>query len=200
MRNLKINISILGNSGVGKTSLIHKYIYNSFDINTVSTLGMGFHYKKIKLNDDTIQICFVDTAGQERFRSVPMSYYKNINAHILLYDINDEESFNKMFDWFDDIIKYGDSNSLIFFAGNKIDLNHIRTVSFQELQNIIKNKYKNHILLPYTEISVKNDINIDTLMNLIINLCYNNKKYNVIEEDNNYIINKDTNLNASCCY
>ena len=93
-------IITLGESGVGKTSIIKRYIYNTFEYNNMSTIGLSFSFKNVILKNNVhIKIKLIDTGGQEQYRSLAKSYFKNSNGVLLVYAKDDQESFDKIKDW-----------------------------------------------------------------------------------------------------
>ena len=93
-------IITLGESGVGKTSIIKRYIYNTFEYNNMSTIGLSFSFKNVILKNNVhIKIKLIDTGGQEQYRSLAKSYFKNSNGVLLVYAKNNQESFDRIKDW-----------------------------------------------------------------------------------------------------
>ena len=93
-------IITLGESGVGKTSLIKRYVYDTFEYNNMSTIGLSFSFKNVILKNNVhIKIKLVDTGGQEQYRALAKSYFKNSNGVLLVYAKNNQESFDRIKDW-----------------------------------------------------------------------------------------------------
>ena len=93
-------IITLGESGVGKTSLIKRYVYDTFEYNNMSTIGLSFSFKNVTLKNNVhIKIKLVDTGGQEQYRALAKSYFKNSNGVLLVYAKNNQESFDRIKDW-----------------------------------------------------------------------------------------------------
>ncbi|KAL4877775.1 P-loop containing nucleoside triphosphate hydrolase protein [Aspergillus karnatakaensis] len=100
--SLEAKIVVLGAQGVGKTSLVHRYVKNTFNASsTTSTVGASFVTKRVldSTSDTLVRLQIWDTAGQERFRSISRLYYRGANACLLCYDITDEASFTEMTGW-----------------------------------------------------------------------------------------------------
>ena len=88
-----MKVITLGESEVGKTSIIRRYIHNIFDENNLSTIGLNFSFKYIKLKDgNTINLKLIDTAGQEKYKALAKSYFKNVDAVLFVFALNSEES------------------------------------------------------------------------------------------------------------
>lgn len=93
-------IITLGETGVGKTSMIKRYVYDTFDFNNIATVGLSFSFKDITLkNNALIKIKLVDTGGQEKYRSLCKSYFKNSNGVLFVYAKNNQYSFDRIKDW-----------------------------------------------------------------------------------------------------
>ena len=117
-------IITLGESGVGKTSIIKRYVHNIFDIDCLSTIGINFSFKEVERNGRKIQLKFYDTAGQEKYRSLTNSYYKNAEGVLFVFSLDDQNTFEKIKEWVDSFIQNqnGKDNIQIYLIGNKCDL------------------------------------------------------------------------------
>jgi small GTP-binding protein len=120
----------MGSTGVGKTSLLHRYAQNKFDPkNTTSTTGALFVTKKVIVNGIKVRLQLWDTAGQERFRSMAPMYYRGANAAILMYDITNASSFDAIRGWLQELKKNCDSELIIYIVGAKGDLHRHRQIT-----------------------------------------------------------------------
>ena len=137
-KTLEAKIITLGDSHVGKSSLIIKFIENKFTTNYLTTVGFDLKCKTIQMNDEEIKLIIHDTAGQERFRSLASNYIKKANGVLLVYDISDKKSFDNIGKWMDDIIEESDNKIPIVLAGNKCDLKQERVITKEEGENIAK--------------------------------------------------------------
>ncbi|TFK43293.1 P-loop containing nucleoside triphosphate hydrolase protein [Crucibulum laeve] len=123
-------IVVMGNSGVGKTSLLHRYTQNKFDPkNTTSTSGAFFVTKKVYVNGLKVRLQLWDTAGQERFRSMAPMYYRGANAALLLYDITNASTFEDIRGWLEELKKNCPPELIIYIVGSKADLHRHRQVT-----------------------------------------------------------------------
>ncbi|KAJ3880604.1 P-loop containing nucleoside triphosphate hydrolase protein [Lentinula edodes] len=123
-------IVIMGNSGVGKTSLLHRYTQNKFDPkNTTSTSGAFFVTKKVYVKGLKVRLQLWDTAGQERFRSMAPMYYRGANAALVLYDITNASTFEDVRGWLEELKKNCPPELIIYIVGSKADLHRHRQVS-----------------------------------------------------------------------
>ena len=128
----KYKIVFLGDQSVGKTSVIHRFIYDSFDDNYQATIGIDFMSQKMYVEDKIIILNLWDTAGQERFKSLIPSYIKDSAVAIVVYDITSRQSFQSVEKWIEDAKNLRDDDVLLILAGNKADLNDHRQVSTEE--------------------------------------------------------------------
>ena len=193
------NIITLGNSQVGKTSLIFKYVDNVFSLNYVKTLGMDFKIKMVKLpNSEEVIVKITDTVGQERFGSLSSNYLKKANGIILAYDITNRESFEALNNWADDIKeKYKSEEARpMILLGNKLDLEENRCISKEEGENFAKNNLGG---IKYYETSCKTGENVEKAINDLVSQIYNKYSGHNLNEGNNIKINKITKKKKKCC-
>lgn len=168
-----IKTLLIGSSGVGKSSLSSQFSINEFDENTQQTIGLDLSVKCIQYQDKIFKCHLWDTAGHERFKSLTSSYYRGADCVIIVFDLNNYDSFKDLEFWMEEI-RNNTTNILCYLVGNKSDLEKkVESIEIEEF--IIKHKINNYI-----EISAKNNININNLFNNILSKIYNLKK----EEDN----------------
>ena len=205
MNNITLKIVLIGDTNVGKTSIVNSYIYNNYNNTTESTIGVMFTSKTIKVkyckglneihNDDNlnrttlnVKLHIWDTAGQEKYRALAPMYFRN--ADILFY-VNDVTSKNIRYNIKNDVLELLKDNCLKVIIFNKIDLPN----------NYNINQYESNSDYIYKAVSAKNRINIDELFELSvhkflkINLNYLLKKNN----NNNNIILEDNLITNNCC-
>ena len=167
---IKLKLLIIGDSNVGKTSMLLNYTDNYFPESHLATIGVEFKVKELYTDKYKIILQIWDTAGQERFRSITKSFFRNTNGIIFVYDITSRKSFKNVKDW----IKDSELHDIGFekiLVGNKIDLNDKREVSLDELKEYgIKKK------IDVIEASAKNKINVDETFQKIVDLVLNSKK------------------------
>ena len=156
-------IVIVGDSGVGKTNLITRYLKNDFKPETKATIGIEFSDKKYIYKNKNIKIQIWDTAGQERYRSLTSMYYKGAKGAIFVYDISSKISFENIDKWLIEMKKTADENIKIILIGNKCDLIDKREV--KEDDGKIKAKDLN---VPFMETSALNCINVEKAFNFLI--------------------------------
>lgn len=168
----KIQLIMIGESSVGKTSLINRYTKNIFNTNHLETTGIEFNSREEKINNKIIRVKIWDTAGQEIFHSLTKNFYRKADGIIIVYDVTNKDSFDKIHDWVksvhDNIDSYREIHMLI--VGNKIDLEESRQVSKEEGEKISK-----YFDIPYFEASAKNANGVRNFMMKIIKDVVNNK-------------------------
>lgn len=129
-------ILVIGNSTVGKSSLLSRFVDNIVHENHLATIGVDFKIKTMVVDGKKVKLQIWDTAGQERFRSIVASYYKNADAVILMYDITNRESFREISKWNIELDEYGPSDVVKILVGNKSDLDSLRQVTPQEGESL----------------------------------------------------------------
>ena len=171
----KIQIIMIGESGVGKTSLIRRYTNNIFNSNHLETIGIEFYNKEEKIDNKIIQIKFWDTAGQEIFHSLTKNFYRKADGIIIVYDITNKESFESVQDWiksiYDNIDTYKEIQMIL--VGNKIDLEEMREITKEDGIKIGK-----YYEIDFYEASAKNAEGVNDFMIKIIRDILNNKVNN----------------------
>ena len=152
----RIKIMVIGESKIGKTSLISRYCNNQFNGGVyLSTIGIDFQIKNVVFNNKNIRLQIWDTAGQERYKSITSSYYKGSHGCFIVYDITNEKSFENVDNWFKQAQKEASKEVSIILVGNKCDLENERKVSIEMGQNKAKN-----LNCPFFETSALNNTNI----------------------------------------
>eukprot|EP00744_Colponema_vietnamica_P014992 GILI01020999.1.p1 GENE.GILI01020999.1~~GILI01020999.1.p1 ORF type:complete len:212 (+),score=17.23 GILI01020999.1:115-750(+) len=121
---------IIGDTGTGKSCLLHQFIENKFKKGSSHTIGVEFGSKIIKIGDKTIKLQIWDTAGQERFRSVTRSYYRGAAGALIVYDMTSKDTYNHLVHWLADARTLARPDISIIAVGNKCDLKDSREVTF----------------------------------------------------------------------
>ena len=128
----KYKIVFLGNQNVGKTSIIHRFIYETFEDNYQATIGIDFMSQKMFVEDKVIILNLWDTAGQERFKSLIPSYIKDSAVAIVCYDVTNAESFQSVDKWIEDAKAIREDDVLLILVGNKSDMESTRQVTYDQ--------------------------------------------------------------------
>ncbi|KAK7916347.1 hypothetical protein WMY93_012108 [Mugilogobius chulae] len=142
-------------TGVGKSSIVWRFVEDSFDPNINPTIGASFMTKTVQYQNELHKFLIWDTAGQERFRALAPMYYRGSAAAIIVYDITKEESFQTLKNWVKELRQHGPPNIVVAIAGNKCDLTDAREVPEKDAKD-----YADSIHAIFVETSAKNAINI----------------------------------------
>uniref|UniRef100_A0A4W6EFW4 RAB41, member RAS onco family n=1 Tax=Lates calcarifer TaxID=8187 RepID=A0A4W6EFW4_LATCA len=154
----KFKLVFLGEQSVGKTSLITRFMYDSFDNTYQATIGIDFLSKTMYLEDRTVRLQLWDTAGQERFRSLIPSYIRDSTIAVVVYDITNLNSFQQTSKWIDDVRTERGSDVIIMLVGNKTDLADKRQVSVEAAERKAR-----ELNVMYIETSAKTGYNVKQL-------------------------------------
>jgi small GTP-binding protein len=154
----QFKLVLLGESAVGKSSLVLRFVKGQFLDYQESTIGAAFLTQTVCLNDTTVKFEIWDTAGQERYHSLAPMYYRGAQAAIVVYDITSYDSFDRAKKWVKELQRQGNPNIVIALAGNKVDLASKRTVEIEESQAYAE---ENGIL--FMETSAKTAANVNEL-------------------------------------
>ena len=161
---MSIKILLIGDSSVGKTSLINRFINGEFTENFTSTIGMDYKNKRIAVNNKQYDLEIIDTCGQERFHSLSESYYKRADGIIFVFDVTNESTFKNLKNhWLREIDKI--ENLPYIIIGNKIDLKNIRSINAEEMNQLGQKKNIRCI-----EASAKSGENIETIFTTLTEL------------------------------
>ncbi|KAK0497064.1 ras family-domain-containing protein [Armillaria luteobubalina] len=128
----RTKIVLLGDQSVGKTSLITRFMYDTFDNTYQATIGIDFLSKTMYLEDRTVRLQLWDTAGQERFRSLIPSYIRDSSVAIIVFDITNRSSFLSTTKWIEDVRSERSKEVIVVLVGNKADLSDKREVTNEE--------------------------------------------------------------------
>ena len=134
-RVFQFKLVLLGDSAVGKSSLVLRFVRGQFFEYQESTIGAAFLTQTVALNDTTVKFEIWDTAGQERYHSLAPMYYRGAAAAIVVYDITNRDTFQRAKQWVKELQRQGNPNIVIALAGNKSDLNSKRKVEPEEAES-----------------------------------------------------------------
>jgi len=140
-KKVLLKIIILGDSGVGKTALLHQYVHQSFVEEHKATIGADFVTKEIIIEDKNVTLQIWDTAGQERFQSLGTAFYRGADACIIVYDITKAQSFQNVDTWRTNFIEQASvdkQNFPFLLCGSKSDLSAQRAVPTNDGQRLAK--------------------------------------------------------------
>ncbi|KAK8398542.1 hypothetical protein O3P69_004005 [Scylla paramamosain] len=145
-RSYNFKIVLLGEGCVGKTSLVLRYVEDKFNDRHITTLQASFLTKRVNLNGKRVNLAIWDTAGQERFHALGPIYYRESHGAILVYDITDEDSFQKVKNWVRELRRMLGDDICLVIAGNKTDLERERHVSLEEAETYAREVGALHFL------------------------------------------------------
>jgi len=160
-KRVLLKVIILGDSGVGKTSLMNQWVNKKFTNQYKATIGADFLIKEVMLDNTLVTMQSWDTAGQERFQSLGVAFYRGADACVLVFDVNDGQSFEHLDSWRDEFLIQAAPRSPDTFPfivlGNKIDLENQRVVSQKRAMAWCQSKGD----IPYFETSAKESTNVE---------------------------------------
>ena len=194
---IDIKIITLGDSHVGKSCLIVKYIDNKFSDSYVSTIGFDLRHKQIILKDgNQARLTLFDTSGQERFKSLAKNYFRKANGILLIYDISDKSTFISIEKWMENIQDEIDDKIPIILVGNKSDLNNKREVLTEEGK-----KKAQEYGIPFYETSSKTGVNVNKCFIELAELVYEKNGKKPLKKNSNQKITKNSSkdINKGCC-
>lgn len=166
---VKHKLVFLGDQSVGKTSIITRFMYDTFDRQYLATIGIDFLSKTLYLEDRTVRMQLWDTAGQERFRALIPGYIRDSAGAVVVYDISSRSSFMSTFKWIEEVRVERGNDLVIVLVGNKSDLPEKREVSTEEAET----KARDYGVM-FLEVSAKQGTNVKALFRKIANaLPYN---------------------------
>ncbi|XP_040567510.1 ras-related protein Rab-18-B [Lepeophtheirus salmonis] len=130
-----LKLLIIGESGVGKSSLLLRFTEDAFDPDHSATIGVDFKVKTLTVQGNRVKLAIWDTAGQERFRTLTPSYYRGGQGAILVYDVTNRDSFSNVENWLNELDTYATNHDIVkMLVGNKCDLEEKRAISKEEGQ------------------------------------------------------------------
>ena len=174
----QLKIILIGDSNVGKTSLVNRYMGYEFLKNHICTINADFKIKSISVSAEIgAELTIWDTCGQERFRSMTRQYFKDAHGIVLVYDVGEENSFDNLNGWMKEIKNNSNLDPVIILVANKIDLEDRKVTKEKGMKYAEKNG------LMYVETSSKEGINVDSpfekLTNALIQKIKENPNYNI---------------------
>jgi len=199
---------LIGSSGVGKSSILQRYVQKIFNTEYTCTIGVDFFMKTINIRDKSIKLQLWDTAGTEKFKSITTGYYRGANAAFVVFDLTSKPSFDSVSEWIENYYKYSnpDSEKHVVLIGNKSDLKENREITQEQIDSFVMNNK-----IKYFETSAKNGENIDECFYFIAEKLMNDLEEKGFENninDKNDVIN-DENLKKNkidiiggkrCCF
>ncbi|KAJ6246830.1 ras-related protein rab-5c [Anaeramoeba flamelloides] len=192
--SLRFKIVLLGESGVGKTSIVLRFTANRFHETMSPTIGASFLNESIQVEETEINLQIWDTAGQERYNSLTPLYYRGSHGALIVYDISDEQSFDRATFWVNQLQNQGGEKSKIMLIGNKFDLNQ------KNVDSKMASEYADQNGLLFRETSAKTGLGIP---DVFVDLCKELKRgvypNSVVEKETKFQIEKNKEEEKSNC-
>ena len=200
--NRVLKVVLLGDGGVGKSSLMNVFVHKKFDPQSYHTIGVEFLTKEIKIEREIFTLQIWDTAGQERFKSLRTPFYRGSDCCMLTFGVDDDRSFKNLTHWHEEFVYYADISNAGSFPfvviGNKIDVPESkRTVTSEEAKAWCTERN-----MPYYETSAKDAVNVDNAFHAVVcraqeleNQCDNVRQNNMVSVD----LSQRANERSTCC-
>ncbi|RKP00369.1 hypothetical protein CXG81DRAFT_13326 [Caulochytrium protostelioides] len=147
---------LIGDSGVGKSCLLLRFADDTYTESYISTIGVDFKIRTIDLEGKTVKLQIWDTAGQERFRTITSSYYRGAHGIIVVYDVTEQETFNNVKQWLQEIDRFANDEVNKLLVGNKSDMIQKKVVDYNSVK-----EFCDHLGIPFLETSAKNAVNVE---------------------------------------
>lgn len=186
-------ILTIGESGVGKTCILKRFVDNQFITNHLATIGIDFKTKIINVKNQPVNLKIWDTAGQERFRNITNQYYKGADGIILVFDVTDYNSFEKINQWMTQINTNTEINNLGFvLLGNKVDMDQ-RVITTEMAGKLAK-----QLGIKYFETSASTGLNINESFEYLADDINNKKNLNIGNKESGTNL-QETKKKKGCC-
>lgn len=153
---------LIGDSGVGKSCILLRFADDTFSESYISTIGVDFKIRTLTINEKKVKLQIWDTAGQERFRTLTTAYYRSAHGIVLVYDVNDRETFFHIENWLQEVGRYASSDVNRILVGNKCDILDKREVEYETAR-----VYAEKLEVSFIEASAKDRTNIDKVFNIM---------------------------------
>ena len=164
---MMFKVVLVGDSFVGKTNIMSKYLKNEFHEDSKATVGVEFGAKQFKIEGHSVKAQIWDTAGQERYKAITSAYYKGAKGAFAVYDITRRSSFESIEKWVNDLTSTADKNVTIVIIGNKSDLEDHRQITKEEGQ-----EKANKLQVAFLETSAFSGANLDKAFEMMVNEIY----------------------------
>ncbi|XP_007432282.1 ras-related protein Rab-35-like [Python bivittatus] len=164
---------IIGDSGVGKSSLLLRFADNTFSGSYITTIGVDFKIRTLVINGERVKLQIWDTAGQERFRTITSTYYRNTHGVIIVYDVTNAESFVNVKRWLHEIGQNCD-NVCKILVGNKCE-----DLSRKQVETLDARRFSDQMGVRLFETSAKENLNVEEMFNAITTMVLRTKQENL---------------------
>jgi Ras-related protein Rab-1A len=147
---------LIGDSGVGKSCLLLRFADDAFTESYISTIGVDFRFRTVKIGNKTVKLQIWDTAGQERFRTITSAYYRGADGIIMVYDVTSQDSFEHVNDWLKEVNRYASEGTSKLLIGNKCDRVADKVVTADSAK-----EFAEELGIEFLETSAKSAKNVD---------------------------------------
>ena len=176
---IMFKVVLVGDSSVGKTNIMSKYLKNEFHDDSKATVGVEFGSKQFTVEGHTIKAQIWDTAGQERYKAITSAYYKGAKGAFVVYDITRKQSFDSVDRWINELRATADKKLSIIIIGNKSDLEDQRQVTKEQGEEKAKNNE-----VAFMETSARSGENLEKAFEQMMNEVYKKCHEEMLSEDN----------------
>jgi len=196
---VQLKVVLLGDSGVGKSSIVLRFVADNFKTDAEATIGASYMGKILQINEKMIKFNIWDTAGQERYHSLAKMYYRDANAAIMVYDITKKGSFEGLKKWHKELAEFGPKDIAIVVAGNKEDLVEAEAIGPEEAQAFARS-----IGAIYKKTSAKTNYGVEQIFRELAGKIFPDVDSSVPARRGTVTVNKNTNEKAAstkkgCC-
>ena len=189
---MMFKVVLVGDSFVGKTNTMSKYLKNEFQEDSKATVGVEFGAKQFKIENHLVKAQIWDTAGQERYKAITSAYYKGAKGAFVVYDITRKSSFESIEKWVNDLTSTADKKLTIVLIGNKCDLEGQREITKEEGQ-----EKANKLDVAFLETSAFSGENLDKAFEMMVNEIYKKCHEEMLAEANIDFIEGGQDINLS---
>lgn len=147
---------LIGDSGVGKSCLLLRFADDAFQESYISTIGVDFRFRTVKVGDKNVKLQIWDTAGQERFRTITSAYYRGADGIIMVYDVTKQESFDHVQDWLNEVNRYSSEDTIKLLIGNQADRVQEKVISKEQGE-----EFAGKLGISFLETSAKTAFNVE---------------------------------------
>jgi Ras-related protein Rab-1A len=147
---------LIGDSGVGKSCLLLRFADDAFTESYISTIGVDFRFRTVKIDQKTVKLQIWDTAGQERFRTITSAYYRGADGIIMVYDVTSQDSFDHVNDWLKEVNRYASEGTCKLLVGNKSDRSTDKVVTAEQAK-----EFADDLGIAFLETSAKSAQNVE---------------------------------------
>ncbi|KAG7914363.1 hypothetical protein KL925_004594 [Ogataea polymorpha] len=189
-----MKLLLVGDSGVGKSCLLLRFVDDKFNPSFITTIGIDFKIKTIELNGSKIKLQVWDTAGQERFRTITTAYYRGAMGIIIVYDVCDENSFESVKKWYQTVNQHAKDEAQLFLVGNKCDDTESRQVSEKQGELLAE-----ELNVPFMEASAKSGLNVNEVFYKLASLILEKNGDDLAVPTDKLNVNQQGSATGSSC-